>query len=85
MYMSYQVLRHTATGGLPTAEQRAADEQLGRLAAAASQLGRDVAAGARGLAGVLSLAGGHSVIFRKTDPRTCPAQAPAQPSCLRPR
>jgi hypothetical protein len=85
MYLSYQVLRHAATGGVSPAEQRAADEQLGRLAAGVSRLGGRVVAGTHRLAGVLALAGGRPAIFRNADPQTRPAQGPAQPSCPRPR
>ena len=40
MYLSYQILRNLAPEPLTVAQQRAADDQLGRIAAALSRFGR---------------------------------------------
>lgn len=65
MYVSYQVLRILAGDGVTTAEQRAADEELGRIVAALSRSRRRFAERTRALAGALAPAGIGSTSFRK--------------------
>ena len=65
MYVPYQVLRGQTPGGMAPAEQRRADEQLGRLAAALSGSGLRVAARVHGMGGLLVLLCRRSVSFRK--------------------
>jgi hypothetical protein len=65
MYVSYQVLRVLAADGMTAAEQREADEQLGRLVAALSRSRRRFAARTQALAGALIPVGPRSTIFRK--------------------
>ena len=67
MYVPYQVLPGQVPGRMAPAEQRRADEQLGRLAAALSGSGLRVAARVHGLGGLLVLLCRRSVSFRKTD------------------
>jgi hypothetical protein len=44
VYLPYVMLRNLAPGGMTAAEQRAADEQLGRIVAAVARRRRRVAA-----------------------------------------
>jgi hypothetical protein len=79
MYVPYQVLRGQVPGGLAPPEQRRADEQLGRLAAALSGSGLRVAARMPGLGGVLVLLCRRSASFRKAgelDAAPTPAGSP---------
>jgi hypothetical protein len=65
MYVPYQFLRVLAPDGITAAEQREADEQLGRMAAAVGRSRRRFGGRTRALAGVLAPAGSASTIFRK--------------------
>lgn len=56
MYVSYQVLRILAADRMTAAEQRLADEQLGRIAAALYQSQRRFARRTGALARALTLA-----------------------------
>ena len=80
MYVPYQVLRGQAPGGVAPAEQRRADEQLGRMAAALSASGLRFAARVHGLGGVLVLLGRRSARFRKVD-ELDGVPTPARRSC----
>ena len=64
MYVSYQVMRSLAADRMTAAEQRQADEQLGRIVSALSQSGRCFAQRAGALARALTPAGGWSASFR---------------------
>jgi len=77
MYLSYQLLRRLDPAGMSAAEQRAADEQQGRTAAAVAASWRRTAQRARAVTGVLSLA------FRNKESRPSPQRADALPPCVR--
>jgi hypothetical protein len=80
MFVSYQILRCLAPDGMTAAEQREADEQLGRIAAAVSQSRRRFAERTRALAGVLAATGRWSTIFRKVgQPGSPPAASGSAP------
>lgn len=83
MYLPHQVLRAPAPGGMTPAEQRAADEQLGQIAAGLSRSWRHGAERARALADLLVLAVYPSVFFRKLDLEAPRGQAPARAACPR--
>jgi hypothetical protein len=65
MYLSCQALRVLAPGGLTAAEQREADDQVGRIVAALSQPWRCFAGRTRVLAGRRAPAGHRSAAFEK--------------------
>src|SRR5581483_8877673 len=77
VYLSYQLLRSLDRGGLSAAEQRAADEHLGRAVAAAAASWRRAAEQARTVAGLLSLS------FRNKSDRQRPEWADEAPPCVR--
>jgi len=81
MYQPYQVLRASGPEGMTPAEQRAADEQLGRIAAGLSRSWRHGAERVRALADLLVLAVYPSAFFRKLNLETLRGQAPARPAC----
>jgi hypothetical protein len=75
MYVSHQALRILAPDGMTAAEQREADEQLGRIAAALSRSRSQFAERVRALAGALAPAGHQSAIFRKVGQAGSPREA----------
>ena len=81
MYLPYQVLRALAPEGMTPADQRAADEQLGRIAAGLSRSWRHGAERAHALADLLVLAVYPSAFFRKLRLGTPRGQATARPAC----
>ena len=81
MYLPYQVLRALAPEGMTPAEQRVADEQLGRIAAGLSRSWRHGAERAQALADLLVLAVYPSAIFRKLNLESPRGQAPTRPAC----
>jgi hypothetical protein len=82
MYVSYQVLRSLAGDGMTAAEQREADEQLGRTVAALSRSRRRFAARTRALAGALAPAGHGAAGFRKVGQDDWPPAASDSVSML---
>ena len=64
MYLSYRFLRSLSPEGISAADQRAADEQVGRMFAAFSQGRRHVAGWGRALPVVLAVAVGSPAGFR---------------------
>jgi hypothetical protein len=70
MYVPHQFQVTLAVETTPDAERRAADQQLGRISAAMSRKGRNVAGQMRALARSRSRASDPLMIFRKTDPET---------------
>jgi hypothetical protein len=65
MYVSYQIQRMQAAATMTAVERRAADEEVGKLAADLSALGQRIVGRARAL-GLLLPVGGRSIaIFRK--------------------
>jgi len=81
MYLPYQVLRALAPEGMTPAEQRVADEQLGRIAAGLSRSWRHGAERAQALADLLVLAVYPSAFFRKLNLESPRGQAPTRPAC----
>jgi hypothetical protein len=71
MYLSDRFLRSLAPGGISAADQRAADEQLGRMFAAFWRARQRLARWGRALPVVLSVVVGTSAGFRNE-----PLQAP---------
>lgn len=78
MYLSYQLLRSLDRGGMSAAEQRMADEQQGRAAAAVAASWQRTADRARAVAHLLSLP------FRNKSDRLRPQWADEPPPCVRP-
>ena len=76
MYQSYRFMRSLSPGGISAADQRAADEQVGRMFAAFSQGTRHLARLGRALAVVLSVAVGSSAGFRNEARPVAPAEGP---------
>jgi hypothetical protein len=77
MYMSYQLLRNLQPGDMSAAEQRAADEQQGRTAAAIAESWQRTAERARAAAGLLPL------LFRNRNDRLSPQRACPPPPGVR--
>ena len=65
MYLSYHFLRSLSPESISPADQRAADEQIGRFFAALSRGSRRMTGGGHTLAVMLSVAVGTSAGFRK--------------------
>ena len=65
MYLPYQMLRNLTPHSATPAEQREADEQLGRIAAAMALSGRRLAGRAHAVAAVRDLAGRRTRAFEK--------------------
>ena len=76
MYLSYRFLRSLSPEGISAADQRAADEQVGRMFAAFSQGRRHVAGWGRALPVVLAVAVGSSAGFRNKVRRLTPHAEP---------
>jgi hypothetical protein len=74
MYLSDQFMRSLSPDGISAADQRAADEQLGRFFAAFSRGRQRLAGWGRALPFVLSVAVGTSAGFRN-EVRRVPPQA----------
>ena len=72
MYLSYRFLRSLSPEGASAADQRAADEQVGRMFAAFAQGRRHMARWGRALPVVLALAVGSSAGFRNEARRMAP-------------
>jgi hypothetical protein len=77
MYLPHQFLRNLAPGGMSAAAQRAADEQVGRTAAAVSASWQRMAVRARAVVGWLPL------VFRNQSGQHRRQQADALPPCVR--
>lgn len=77
MYLSHHLLRSLDPAGMSAAEQRAADEQQGRTAAAIAASWRRTTDRARGITGRLSLA------FRNKATQPSPQWADELPPCVR--
>jgi len=83
MYLSYQIQRMQAAATMTAVERRAADEEVGRLAADLSGLGQWIAGRARVL-GLQLLAARRSVIIFRNSPAGIPcgvASTAAPASC----
>lgn len=76
MYLSDRFLRSLSPEGISAADQRAADEQIGRFFAALSRGSRRVTGWRHTLTVVLSVAVGTSAGFRKEVGRVSPAADP---------
>ncbi len=71
MYIPYLMLRNLAPGAMTAAEQRAADEQLGRIVAVLARRSRRVAAQVRAVTAPAAWAGHQQAALRKAGPRGC--------------
>ena len=76
MYLSDRFMRSLSPDGISAADQRAADEQLGRFFAAFSRGRQRVAGWGRALPFVLSVAVGSSAGFRNKVRRLTPHAEP---------
>ena len=81
MYLPHQSLRALAPEGMTPAEQLAADEQLGQIAAGLYRSWRHSAERARALADLLVLTVYPSAFFRKLNSEALRGQAPGRPAC----
>jgi hypothetical protein len=73
MYLPYQMLRHLAHQDMTAAEQREADEEPGRIAAAVTRSGRRVTERVPAMAALPAVTGRLWVIFRKGEPAKIPS------------